>query len=266
MKRKLGLNIDCLRGEDPLDTLELAHKIGFESFFSGMWSHDCLLELKKRGDELGMDFEFIHAPFRGINEMWMPGMGYLTLYNAMKQTIDYAADCGVPTVITHVSSGWHPPQVNDLGLSRYDEIVLYAKEKGITVAFENLRMVGNLAVLVDRYEHMDNVMYCYDCGHEHCYTKTVSWLDIFTTRVCCTHIHDNMGRPFENKVDDFDQHFLPFDGTVDYEKMMRKLDEYGYAGSLTLEISNQTKPEYKEMTAEAFLRTAYDRIKKISEL
>lgn len=266
MKRKLGLNVDCIIGADPRKTLELAHQIGFESFFAGTRSRECLHDLKKRGDELGMDFEFLHAPFHGINDMWMPGMGYLTLYNGMKDSIDAAAECGIPTVITHVSSGWTPPQVNDLGLSRYDEIVLYAKEKGITVAFENLRMVGNLAVLVDRYEQMDNVMYCYDCGHEHCYTKTVSWLDIFTTRVCCTHIHDNMGRPFEDKVHDFDQHWLPFDGTIDYEKMMRKLDEYGYKGSLTLELNNGVREDYKAMSPEEFLRTAYERIKKISEL
>ena len=266
MKRKLGLNIDCLRGANPVETLDLAHKIGFESFFSGDWDLQTLTALKKRADELGMDFEFIHAPFHGINEMWLSGVGYLTLYNAMKNTLDHAAACGVPTVITHVSSGWNAPQVNDLGLSRYDDIVLYAKEKGITVAFENLRMTGNLAVLIDRYEHMDNVMYCYDCGHEHCYTKTVCWMDLFTTRAICTHIHDNQGRPFDDKTHDFDQHWLPFDGSVDYTRMMRKLDEYGYAGSLTLEISNQTKPEYAQMSAEEFLQTAYDRIKKISEL
>ena len=227
MKRKLGLNIDCIRGANPLETLELAHKIGFESFFAGENSHEFYQALKTRGDELGMAFEFIHAPFRGINEMWMPGMGYLTLYNGMKNSIDHAAACGVPTVITHVSSGWNPPQVNDLGLSRYDELVLYAKEKGITLAFENLRLTGNLAVLIDRYEKMDNVMYCYDCGHEHCYTKTVCWMDHFTTRAICTHIHDNPGRPFDDKEHDFDYHWLPFDGTVDYERMMRKLDEYG---------------------------------------
>ena len=267
MKRKLGINVDCLRGiKTDLETLEIAHELGFEAFFVGARRLEEIAALKKRGDELGMDFEFIHAPFGGINEMWMPGMGYLTMFNAMKETIDTAAACGIPTVITHVSSGWTPPQVNDLGFSRYDDIVLYAKEKGVTIAFENLRMLGNLAVMVDRYEKMDNVMYCYDCGHEHCYTKTVSWLDIFTTRLLCTHIHDNPGRPFEDKVNDYDYHWLPFDGSVNYERMMRKLDEYGYKGSLMLEMNIHVRPEYKEMGCEAFMKAAFDRIKKISEM
>lgn len=266
MKRKLGINVDCLLGTSELDTLTLAHKQGFEAFFINDRPLDIIAALKERGDEYGMSFEFIHAPFCGINEMWMPGLGYLTMFNAMKQSIDTAAACGVPAVITHVSSGWNPPQVNDLGLSRYDEIVLYAKEKGVTVAFENLRLLGNLAVLMDRYEKMDNVKYCYDSGHEHCYTKTISWLDIFTDRLLCTHIHDNPGRAMDNKVDDFDWHLLPFDGSVNYEEMIRKMDRYGYEGPLCLEVFQKMRKDYTEMTKEDFIKTAYERIKKISEL
>jgi hypothetical protein len=130
---------------------------------------------------------------------------------------------------------------------------------------ENLRMLGNLACLVDRYESLSHVRFCFDCGHEHCYTKTVKLMDVFTNRVCCTHIHDNHGRPFDDKVNDHDEHLLPFDGTYDYEQMMRKLDEYGYAGSLMLEVA-QNREEYRRMTHEAFLSTCYERIRRISEL
>ena len=264
MKRKLGIYAKCLYGVSEIDSLEKIKKAGFETFFtdSGKDSRE-IAAIRKKADELGLEYEFIHAPFNGINEMWMPGLGYLTMFNAMKDSIDQAADNGVKIVITHVSSGWNPPQVNDLGLSRYDEIVLYAKDRGVTVAFENLRLLGNLACLIDRYENMKNVRYCFDCGHEHCYTKTIKWLDIFTTKTCCTHIHDNMGRPFEDKTMDYDSHLLPFDGTYDYEQMMRKLDEYGYAGSLMLEVGQST-PEYRAMSHEDFLATCYERIKKIS--
>lgn len=267
MKRKFGINVDCQRDFcSSLETLERAHKVGFDTFFTGEQDRETIAALKKKGDEYGMTFEFIHAPFRGINEMWMPGLGYLTMMNAIKRTIDLAAEFGVPTVIIHVSSGWAPPQVNDLGLARYDEIVLYAKERGIIVAFENLRMLGNLAVLIDRYEKMDNVMYCYDSGHEHCYTKTISWLDIFTNRVVCTHIHDNPGRSLEDKTKDYDWHLLPLDGSCDYEQMIRKMDKYGYAGPLSMEISQSVREDYKAMSLDSFIETAYEHIKKISEL
>ena len=265
MKRKLGIVANCLRDIPTVDALVKIKAAGFETFFTGDYKREAVAEIKKRADELGLIYEFIHAPFYSINEMWMPGIGYLTVFDYMKESIDSAAENGIPIVITHVSSGWNAPGVNDLGLQRFDELVIYARDRGVTLAFENLRLLGNLACLVDRYEKMPNVRFCFDCGHEHCYTKTVSIMDVFTNRVCCTHIHDNVGRPFEDKVNDFDQHLLPFEGTYDYEKMMRKLDEYGYSGSLMLEVS-RNRDEYKQMSHEEFLATCYERILKISEM
>ena len=115
--------------------------------------------------------------------MWLEGDAYLEVYNGMIDAIDAAAACNVPIVILHVSSGWDTPEINDLGLSRYDAIVDYAEKKGVIAAFENLRKTGNVAYFVDRYENRDCVKFCYDNGHEHCYTKTVCWMDIFTHNV-----------------------------------------------------------------------------------
>ncbi len=268
MKRKLGINTECLGGHgiSPADALEMAHRQGFEAFFTGTLEPTVVAELRRRGEEYGMDFEFIHAPFRGVNAMWRAGMEYLKIMDEMKGTIDLAAVNGVPTVICHVSSGWNAPGVCDIGLARFDELVLYARERGVTVAFENIRVVGNLAMLVDRYEGMDNVAFCLDVGHEHGYTKTVSWFDIFTTRVIGTHIHDNHGRALEDKTCNPDEHLLPFDGTCRYEPLIRKMDQYGYTGSLMLEVFDSVHPDYLAMTPEAYIQTCYERIKTISEM
>lgn len=265
IKRKFGINANCLKGYSELDSLELIKKAGFDSVFIIAYKNDEVAAVKQRADELGLVVEFIHAPFDGINNMWLPGVGYLDIFEKMKESIDSAASNGIEGVVVHVSSGWQAPAVNDLGFARYDELVIHAKEKGVKLVFENLRVTGNLACLVDRYEKLPHVMFCYDVGHEHCYTKTVRWMDIFTTRLFCTHIHDNPGRPFEDKVNDFDWHQLPFDGTCDYAHMMSDLDKYGYAGRLTLEVT-QYKPEYEHWTAEEFLATCYERIEKISKM
>ena len=265
MKRKLGIVAECLEGVAPYDALDKIKEAGFEAFFTGEYRLNEVKRIKEKADILGLSYDFIHAPFHNINEMWTSGMGYIEVMDYMKESIDTASKCGIPYVITHVSSGWHPPFVNDMGLSRYDELVSYAKEKCVTLAFENLRLLGNLTCLMDRYEKMDNVKFCFDCGHEHCYTKTVSMLDIFTNKVCCTHIHDNFSRELEDRVGNYDLHLLPFDGNYDYEKMMRKLDKYGYSGTLMLEVF-QNIGDYSKMSHKEFLDTYYERILRISNL
>ena len=267
MQRKIGINTDCLRGEtDELTVLSMAHEIGFECFTTSAFTLPEVAALKNRADALGMDFPFLHAPYRGINAMWLEGDGHLPLYEGMVTAIDSAAACGVSAVITHVSSGWQAPPVCDLGLSRYDALVAHAEEKGVTLAFENLRMVGNLACLMDRYANRDAVRFCFDCGHEHAYTKTVSWPDIFTDKMVATHIHDNPGRDFYDKESNPDLHWLPFDGTYNYHSMMRRLDAYGYAGPLVLEVFRSMREDYMALSDKAFLETAYERIKRISTL
>ncbi len=263
MKRKVGILVGCLGNEIPLEKqLELMKEAGFETFFSGLYAPDTTARLKEKADELGLLYETIHAPFSGINNMWIPGLEYLTVYNGIKRSIDQAAVCGIPAIVLHVSSGWYPPGISDLGLQRYDELVFYAAEKGVTVAFENLRCVGNLAYFADRYEKLDNVRFCYDLGHEHCYTATVQWMDVFCHKLICTHIHDNYGRT-DGKNNDPDIHLLPFEGNVDYQRCIDKMDEYGYTGPLTLEVGNT---RHKELSPEEFLKTCYQRVQRINAL
>ena len=235
MKRKLGVNIDCIGdGFDEVRTLELAHQTGFEVFTGSKRPVEMMARIKEKAVELGMEFPFLHSPYSGINNLWLEGDDYRTIFEGIIESVDIAATFEIGAVVTHVSSGWQAPPVNDLGLSRFDALVEYANKKDITLAFENLRMVGNLAYLIDRYEHCDNVRFCFDCGHEHCYTKTVPWIDIFTNKIIATHIHDNMSRPFGDKSTDPDSHWLPFDGTYNYHEMMLSLISMDMRGRLCL--------------------------------
>lgn len=257
MDRKFGLVCDCAEGNEEV-SLELLKKYGFTNFFSDAHDLEKLRILRKKSDELGLEYEFIHGPFKGINDMWT-SEETPEIYKQLCLSIENAAAVGVKAVIIHVSSGWNAPKVNDLGLSRYDSLVELAREKGVILAFENLRKLGNLACLMDRYEHCENVKFCYDCGHEHCYTVTVPYAELFGSRFFCTHIHDNFGHP--GGAGDGDLHLMPFDGEIDYKKMMTSLDKIGYTGSLMLEVF---KPQ--TMTADEFVKTAYERVERMSKL
>ena len=265
MKRKLGIIASCcMPAIGELDALSEIKAAGFDCFFTGLYKREDIAALRKRADEVGLEFETIHAPFANINAMWLPGMSYLDVYDKMAQSIDSAAEFGIPTVVTHLSSGWNAPEVNDLGLSRFDELVIRAERRGVTLAFENLRKIGNVAYIVDRYEHMKHVGFCYDWGHEHCYTATVDLMDICGDKTVCTHVHDNFGRDRRDFSCDPDIHLLPFDGNIDYQKVINKLDEYEYEGSIMLEVFNHR--QYSEWSKEKFVHEAFLRAKKINDM
>lgn len=263
MKRKFGMELECLRNTElKNDTvLEMIKSAGFDSVFSNKYEIQEVTDIKNKAEKLGLDVEFLHAPFRGINDFWCAGIKYLQLKETVKASIDSAAANGIPVVVMHVDSGWNPPDICDIGLNRFDSLVEYADKKNVKIAFENIRNFGTLAAMMQRYRSAKNVGYCYDCGHEHCYTETVHFTELFGPRILCTHIHDNVGR---DGRDDPDDHLMMFDGNIDYADMMARLRRVGFGGTLTVEIEKNER--YDNMTNEEYINTAYERIVKISEM
>ena len=264
MDRKLGIKAACLPGVTAYDALCKIKAAGFDAVFDGSHDPASVCAMKDRCDQLGLSLEFLHAPFHGINDFWLSGLSYRALRDDMRGSIDSAAAAEVPVVVMHVSSGWFPPPLCDIGFARFDDMVEYAISKNVKIAFENLRKLGNLASIMERYEKIPEVGFCYDCGHEHCYTDTVRFLDIYGARTLCTHIHDNTGRDKDDIWKDNDTHLLPFDGDVDYGAMMREIRKAGYTGALCLEV-NKTGA-YAEKSDEEFLRVAFERAQKIADL
>ena len=183
---------------------------------------------------------------------------------------DAAADVNAPNVVIHFLANYDAPQLSDMGLARMDSVVEYAIKKGVTIAFENLVRIGALAYAADRYEKIPNVRFCYDFGHAYCYpgyqnAPSFDVLDVLGDRIVTTHVHDNMGYTGTRDVKpskDPDFHQLPFDGTLDYEKVVKKMDHYGYKGALVLELGSGVRPE---MGAEEFIKLAYERVKRIAD-
>ena len=263
MQRKLGVIADCIHSQSEKENLKRIKDHGFECFFSSEkeFSVQYVADLKNEAVKLGLDYEFIHGPFANINDMWT-SEEEPEIFRLLKQSIESAGESGIKSVILHVSSSFTPPQINALGLSRFDELVEYAEKKGVILAFENLRKLGNFAYLMDRYEGNPWVKYCYDCGHEHCYTVNVPFAKIYGDRLICTHLHDNFGQDKSTALGG-DLHLLPFDGDIDFQKAMKDLAKTGYQGSLMLEVFDQP---YPALSPDEFLKTAYERAQKLLKL
>lgn len=261
MERKFGIELECIGYEESYKNLDIIADAGFDSVFSNKFEPKTVEKIKEKATKKGLDVEFLHAPFRGINDFWLAGLNYLPLKKKIHKSLESAAKFDIPVIIMHVDSGWNPPQICDIGLNRFDALVEYADKLGVSIAFENIRNFGTLAAMMQRYRDVENVGYCYDCGHEHCYTETVHFTELFGPRILCTHIHDNVGKDGRQDPDD---HLMMFDGNIDYADMMKRLNGVGYTGTLTVELEKGAK--YDHMTDKEYVKTAYERIVKISKL
>ena len=167
----------------------------------------------------------------------------------------------------HTTVSSSAPKTSHIALTRYRKLVMEAEKQGVKLAFENLEFIRHLSLILYTFRS-ENVGFCYDVGHEVCYTPGLKYLPLFGDRLFCTHIHDNDGFP-EDKVVDHksDHHKIPFDGSIDFEKVCKDIKDCGFKGSLMLEVSSHEPYNfYKDLTPEQFYGKAYEAAVKLRNL
>ena len=199
----------------------------------------------------GIAVESLHAPFSNINDIWLEGeAGEVSLARLM-DSVDKCARYNIPVSVVHTSSGWEIPEgVTETGICRYERLFEYADKRGVTIAVENLRRPDIFDYFMKNY----NVGFCWDCGHENCFTEGVRFMRDYGERAVALHIHDNM---CDRGVDN---HLLPFDGKIDFGLVAYELADKVYGGTLMLEISKNSKKNgiaiYESLTDEQFIMIA----------
>lgn len=250
--RNLGINYTSQPGIEPGRLFPLFREIGFTHTFIGMPTEASVLEqYVGEATKAGLTVESIHAPFDHINDIWMEGDAGEAMTMRLIDTVKACARDHIPIAVLHLSSGDHPPCVNDLGHARFDRVVDAAVGCGVTVAFENQRKLANIAFVFELYDQVENVGFCWDVGHEMCFADGRQYMPLFGKKLCYTHIHDNFC------VHNADLHLLPFDGKIDFSRCMNQICESGFGGTLTLEVFPGNSGLYAGCDPETFYRRAY---------
>lgn len=256
--RKIGINLESIGGITREQYLKRVRELGFDTIFTGtaesLDEHSRIAELISSN---GLIYETIHAPFGHINDMWLDCEGGEKMIDELLFAVDACVVTGAPILVVHLSSREDAPSITDIGRARYERLVEYATKKGITVAFENQRKLGNIGWAFDNFEDCENVRFCWDCGHEHCFTIGREYMPLFGKKLICTHIHDNMCEY------NGDLHMIPFDGRIDYSRIAEQIRKYDYKGPLTLEVFSKCSSYYTDVTPEEYLQRAADAIKKL---
>ena len=189
--------------------------------------------------------------------------------------IDACAQFQVPIMVMH---GWQgliyrfPSEPLDFG--NFDIIVNYARQKGVSIAFENLEGEEYLEALMTRYQDQPHVGYCWDSGHAHCYPHETDFLKAYGDRLIMTHLNDNLGLrdPSGIPTGDDDLHFLPYDGNIDWDHAISRLKEKPGQSTLNFEIKLRYKAPnpadllYSQLSMEEFLRLAGERARRIASI
>lgn len=166
----------------------------------------------------------------------------------------------VPITVVHLSSGENAPHITDIGRRRFDKLIECAVKNNVTIAFENQRKLANIAFVFELYKDIQNVGFCWDTGHEACFTPGVKYMSLFGKRLVYTHISDNFS------VYNEDLHLIPFDGNIDFEESAGYIAESGYKGSLNLEISPCSHAMYESLSCFQYYERAYKRIEKLKNM
>ncbi len=246
-----------------LDSMKRLKKVGFDAvdlnisdagkpFFrlgDADW-REWMEQVVALSQELNLPITQSHAPF--YNAL-VPENPKADLWEKMiKRAIEASGMAGIPWIVMH--PGTYPDDSYEFKESKrrnYEYFMPYlelADKYGCGIAIEN--MADNivrtylrpsavycsrhveLVDLIDSF-HADNVGICWDFGH-----ANLTGLDqrealrYMGKRLKATHVADNSG--FN------DDHIMPFQGTIDWRKILPVLSEIGYEGDLTYEIHCST--------------------------
>lgn len=168
--------------------------------------------------------------------------------NAILRDIEAAGLCGIKWLVIHPYSYcddvWYSRELsmkkNLEMFKRYGEA---AAKHNVGIAIENMFIrtmpkfcasSDDLVELVDRLGDDKVFGLCWDTGHGNLnHVDQAAAVRQMGKRLKCLHVNDNKGQ--------WDDHILPYHGTIDWDAFMKALGQIGYEGEFTYEIHNFSK-------------------------
>ena len=216
-------SLSCIQTHMPFYDLLLSAEI------TDAATDTALLRSIEGGAKLGAEWNVYH-PRTAINDNYSPRKSMEYAKEAIKSLADKATEYKSGLAIENI------PVFPDVSKMRF-----------FTSDYEDL------SELCD-YFNSEYVAVCWDFGHANLLgnnqEKAIAYVG---NRIKCTHIHSNDGN--------YDQHNLPSQGNIEWEKIMPALKKTGYSGALTLEIKYKDKPYL-----ESYFRHSLDCLKYLNEL
>ncbi|MBP1966188.1 sugar phosphate isomerase/epimerase family protein [Paenibacillus aceris] len=222
-------------------------------------------EIRTLADQCGVRFTQMHGPVHGgAFANLVPGLTLDSFVGLAERSLRTAAILGIPWVVFHPSDiakdGEEAFQeVLDFNVNFYSRLIPVLEETGVGIALENtcyvqgcnrfFTVAEELVQLIDILDHR-LIGACWDTGHAHVHKiDHASAFRLLGSRLKATHIHDNDGVK--------DQHLLPYQGTIDWTRLVGTLKEIQYSGDFTYEAHNGVN-KLPDAIRDAGLKFAYE--------
>lgn len=254
MERKLGASLNCYGALPIEEQADLLKKNGFTATFTGSENPqlDTIIPVLR---EAGISCDNFHAPFNKINDIWLPGEAGDDMLNRLLVSVEKCVKYDVPALVVHLSSGMKPPHVTSEGYDRWAKLMDLADAKGVTICYENQRKLSNLAFA---FEEFPTAKFCWDTGHECCFTPGRRYMPLFGDKLAALHIHDN------SMIFNSDEHMIPYDSKMDFDYVAKEIALSGFEGTLMLEIIRKNSTHYVNYTAEEYFHHAGEAARRLA--
>lgn len=273
-KQKIGISVGNAYAIPTPEVVKLLARTGFDAI-SPAWKKGIdLTDVVETARNCGLVIQSLHGPFHGAAALWSEDEAVSA--PAITELLEALEDCRkfeIPLMVMHTWIGFEYSQTpNEAGLRNYGIIVDKAKEYGIRIAFENTEGEEFLFALMEHFKDNDTVGFCWDSGHEMCYSYGKDLLSVLGDRLIMTHLNDNLGvSRFDGKTywtDDL--HLLPYDGIGDWDTLIQRLRSAKKLEILNLELSITSKPNrhendcYAQMPLEQYFAESFKRACRIA--
>ncbi len=161
----------------------------------------------------------------------------LDAVDEIKRALDIAELIPFRFLVQHVCASRErmDPRKWDAAFSSLEHLMLFAGQRGVTIALENTP--GDMATPVNLRQFIQdtrlNLRLCFDTGHAHIEDGVETSFETMRELVVTTHVHDNHGEK--------DEHLLPYEGTINWNAAARVLARGADGGlPIVLELKDQT--------------------------
>lgn len=266
---EVGINTNNECGKDAREILTNIKDAGFKNVMVA-FKVGKAEEILKIATELGLNVPFVHLS--ASNNLWAKGKENEWFMATLKEQIELTAKYKIPAAVLHATHGRAeqlalPP--SEFGLNCFSELVQFAKNLNVRLALENLDKpsIKHFKYVMENIKDK-NLGFCYDAGHHQLYLPNVDLLKKYGDRIIAIHMHDNLMDWEEGYDWTRDLHMLPFDGKIDYNKVIKKLAATNYKNVIMLEVHKNSGSDqiYDEMSNLEFLKEAKKRGEKLADM